>query len=340
MITQGIFYSITISGLVAVGISHLLILWFRLRRMGQVIRPEGPPSHYSKEGTPTMGGIAVLFGLAAVMLLRLTAGISPTLILLFLGTAAYGMVGYGDDVMKMARRNSGGMSARGKLLWQCFISIALVWAIYRYGGFSMTSLYIPWFFQQPIDIGPVYYPLAVLYLMLLVNAVNLTDGLDGLAAGLGVIAALAALIIAAAGLSVVPGIREGSEAIIGAGEIMHYSGALAGALLGFLIFNRRPAKLFLGDTGSQAVGGALGITALLLRSEVLFLVIGGMFLLEAFSVILQVGSYKLRKKRIFNMAPLHHHYELKGKHESAIVRAFWGIGLLCASAGVLVILFG
>lgn len=286
-----------------------------------------------------MGGLAVI---AAVVISSLiwSDGLSSQLLTLILCGALFALVGWVDDLLKLVRRSSDGLSVRQKLLLQFLCAACITAVLYARSGLELTQLYIPWFFQQPVDIGPVYYLLAVLYIMMLVNSVNLTDGLDGLAAGLGIISFTAALIVSVAGISVIPGIRSGIESIPGAGDIAVASAGMIGALCGFLLFNRKPARLFMGDTGSQAMGGILAVCGIMLRSEVVFLFISGMFLIETVSVILQVSSWKLRHKRVFNMAPLHHHFELAGKSEISIVRVFWGIGTLFSAAGVGIILFG
>ncbi len=318
--------------------AFVTIRWFRKHRIGEVIRPEGPPGHAAKSGTPTMGGIGIALSVLIVPA-ALLGGLSAEGLLMAGSVFIFALIGWVDDLLKIRGRGRRGLTAREKLSAQGTAAAGMVMLMHTYGSFPMTYLYIPWFFQQPIDIGPVYYPLAVIYVVMLVNAVNLTDGLDGLAAGLGMLAAGAGLIIALAGLTVIPGIHA-EFSIQGSGEIALFLAALFGALAGFLVFNRKPARLFMGDTGSQAVGGMLAAAAILLRSEIVFLVISGMFLIEACSVILQVCSCRLRQKRLFRMAPLHHHYELAGKQEGAIVRAFWGIGACFALAGTAVILFG
>ncbi len=332
--------SLIFSFFLSAAASVLIIRWFRRRHIGQSVRPDGPISHAAKAGTPTMGGIGIVLAVLTASLVWART-FSNELLLLFFSVLGFALVGYADDLLKLRRNSCDGLSVKQKLFWQAAVSVIMVLLIYHWGSIPMTQLYIPWFFQQPIDIGLVYYPLAVLYIMLFVNSVNLTDGLDGLAAGLGSLASMAALIIAVAGISVIPGIRVSlTQGIPGSAEIAVVTSGIIGALAGFLLFNRKPAKLFMGDTGSQAVGGILAVSAILLRSEVLFLFISGMFLLETLSVILQVGSYKLRQKRVFYMAPLHHHYELAGKSEISIVRVFWGIGALLSAAGVVVILYG
>ncbi len=340
MAVQDILGIMLVSFVMSLSAGKVIIWWFRRRNTGQFIRPEGPVSHREKAGTPTMGGIGIIVSvLLAVYLWRRSA--SPEALLICLSAAGFAVIGMADDLLKIYRRNSEGLSPGAKLILQGAAASLLMGFLYRYARLPLTEVYIPWFFQQPIDIGTVYYPLAVLYIICFVNSVNLTDGLDGLASGLGIIASSAALVIAAMGIAVIPGIREGVlQGIPGSGDIALVISALIGALAGFLIFNRKPARLFMGDTGSQALGGLLAVTAILLRSEVLFLVISGMFLIESFSVILQVGSWKIRHKRIFNMAPLHHHYELAGKSETAIVRAFWGMGALLAVAGIAGVLLG
>jgi phospho-N-acetylmuramoyl-pentapeptide-transferase len=312
-----------------------MIRRLRLFQIGQEIRAEGPSSHQAKRGTPTMGGVLVI-----------TATVVPTLLwadlrnsfvwVAIAATLLFGAVGFADDYLKLVRRQNLGLRAAPKLALQVVVALALGVVLYglaERGQFS-TTLSFPFIKTFTPELGWAYPPFVVLVLVGAANAVNLTDGLDGLAIGslLIVWGAFSVLTYAAghalvANYLAIPNVK-------GVGELTVFCGAVVGASLGFLWFNCHPAEVFMGDVGSMALGGALGTVAVLIKQEMLLLVAGGLFVLEALSVILQVGSFKLRGRRIFRMAPLHHHFELAGWSETKVVIRFWILALIFALLGL------
>lgn len=301
-----------------------------LRRLsvGQNIREVGPQSHQVKAGTPTMGGLLILF-----------AWLIPTLLwsnlenafvwVAVLVTAGFGAVGFVDDFLKVRRRRNLGLSARAKFLLQVLVA-AIAGALLTQlpGNVFSPTLAFPFVKQLVVNLGLLYVPFVVFVLVGSSNAVNLTDGLDGLAIGAaGVAAATYALFTYVAGNRVVANYLQ-VPFVSGVGEVTIFCGALVGAALGFLWFNAHPAEVFMGDVGSLALGGGIGVVAVMAKQEILLAVVGGLFVIEALSVILQVGSFKLRGKRIFRMAPLHHHFELSGWAEPKIIVRFWILSLL------------
>ena len=307
----------------------------RLRRLqvGQYIREEGPKGHHEKAGTPTMGGILVLAGILVPTLLwgDLT---NRNVWILVVSTAAFGAVGFADDYLKVMKKRSLGLTARRKLQAQALVGLALGSAIY---WFSLaqpiqysTRVIFPFFKNVMPDISAFYILFAVVILVLSSNAVNVTDGLDGLAIGATLIAAAAFTVLA-----YVTGHRVFSDYLDllflpGSAEVTVFCGAMVGASLGFLWWNCYPAQIFMGDVGSLSLGGALGTVAILIKHELLLISVGGLFVIEGFSVVLQVLSYKLTGRRIFRMAPLHHHFELIGWKEPQIVIRFWVVAFVFA----------
>lgn len=296
------------------------------------IRSEGPESHKKKEGTPTMGGLIILSGILIPTLLW--ADLTNFYIqMVLLVTVWLGSIGFMDDYLKAIKKEPKGMIGRKKLVGQILLGtvfgLALVYLSPSDSFNGSTS--IPFFKNYIFVLGALYIPFIIVVITGSSNAVNLTDGLDGLAIGLCGICFLTF-----GGIAYVTGRLDFSEYLQieylpGTGELAIFSGAAIGSALGFLWFNTHPAQVFMGDTGSLALGGALGAIAILLKKELLLVVVGGVFVLEALSVILQVGSYRLRnKKRIFKMAPIHHHFELSGWPESKVVVRFWILGALCA----------
>ncbi len=297
-------------------------------KMGQHIREDGPSSHQSKEGTPTMGGILILF---AVMLSTLLwADITNQYVWLALGaTLGYGMIGFADDYRKFTGSKSRGLTAWQKIVAQGLLALAIGLFFYYLPGYS-TKLSVPFFKNFTPDLGLLYIPFAVLVIVGSSNAVNLTDGLDGLAVGPVMIASLAYTIVA-----YVVGNKIMSDYLLiphidGAGELAVFTAAIFGASLGFLWFNTYPATVFMGDVGSLPLGAALGTVAVVSKHELLLLLVGGVFVIEAISVIFQVASFKSRGKRIFLMAPIHHHFEMKGWEEPKVVVRLWIIAILLA----------
>ena len=288
--------------------------------VGQPIREIGP-DHQGKEGTPTMGGLLILMSLLVSVLLW--SNLDNRQVWIVVGvTTAYGLLGFIDDYRKVKQRDSAGISARVKLLWQTGIAIAVAVAIYGDPSFD-AELSVPFFKDFTPHIGWLYVPVAAFIIVGTSNAVNLTDGLDGLAIGPTMVTAATFLILAYASGHAVIAEYLSVKNVPGAGHLAIFCGALIGGGLGFLWFNASPAQLFMGDVGSLALGGALGTIAVLIRQEFLLVVVGGIFVIEALSVIIQVASFKLTGKRVFLMAPIHHHFEKLGWPEQKIVVRFW-----------------
>ena len=303
-------------------LATVIVCPFFINRMkqlqyGQQIRDDGPARHSLKAGTPTMGGVVMLLAATAVSIIF--AGKSPVLYLLLLITLGCGLIGFLDDYLKLFFNRSLGLKARSKLAG--LVALSLVYILLSgYMGLYSTKLTLP-FFNLDFNLGIVYPAFVFIIILGFSNSVNLTDGVDGLAAGTSAIALIAFLFIAI---------------ITGFPEAAIFCAALTGACLGFLIYNRHPARLFMGDVGSLALGGAFAALSLVTKTELFLVIIGGIFVLEAFSVIAQVISFQLTGRRIFLMSPLHHHFELKGWSEWRVVRVFWGVALLFAVTGVAV----
>ncbi|MFH1059729.1 MAG: phospho-N-acetylmuramoyl-pentapeptide-transferase [Pseudomonadota bacterium] len=299
-------------------------------QIGQHIRELGPQSHRAKAGTPTMGGLLILFAVSVSTLLW--GDLRNFYLWLALGlTVSFGAIGFADDYLKkVARRNEGGLSARAKFLLQAAVATAGAAALYFHPGYS-THLAVPFFKFVTPDLGWGYIPLAVFILVGTSNAVNLTDGLDGLAAGPFLVASAAYLILAYLSGNAKTAAYLQIFHVVGVGELTVFCGAMVGAVMGFLWYNSYPAQIFMGDTGSLALGGALGCVALATKHEILLTVVGGIFVVEALSVIMQVGFFKMTHgRRIFRMAPLHHHFELKGWAEPKVIVRFWIIAVILA----------
>ena len=298
-------------------------------KVGQSVRTDGPATHLTKSGTPTMGGLFLILSLLISMLLWMDFSNWKVWICI-ITLVAFGIIGFLDDYLKVTKKNSDGLSGRGKLIGQFIIAAFVVIFMYLNGEAETTLLYIPFFKDPVLDMGIFWVPFGILLIMGTSNAVNFSDGLDGLLSGLLII-----VFITLAALTYLSGHFEFSEYlgipfISGAGEIMIFCLAAVGACIGFLWFNTHPAEVFIGDVGSLSLGGVVAVIALLIKKELLILIIGGVFVLEIASVIIQVASYKLRKKRVFKMAPLHHHFELSGWAESKVVVRFWILGGLFA----------
>lgn len=302
-----------------------LIRWLGRLNVGQPIREIGP-DHQQKEGTPTMGGLLILLSLLVSVLLW--SNLDNRFIWMLIGvTVAYGLLGFIDDYHKIKERHSAGISARMKLLWQTGIAFAVSLAIYNAPGFD-AELSVPFFKDFTPHLGWMYVPVATFIIVGASNAVNLTDGLDGLAIGPTMVTAATFLILAYASGHAVFADYLSIKYVAGAGHLAIFCGALVGGGLGFLWFNASPAQLFMGDVGSLALGGALGTIAVLIRQEFLLAVVGGIFVIEALSVIIQVASFKLTGKRVFLMAPIHHHFEKLGWAEQKIVVRFWIVSMI------------
>jgi len=302
-----------------------LINLLQRRRVGQEIRNDGPESHLIKSGTPTMGGILV--NLAIIFSVLLWQDIrNPYTWIVVLSVVGFGTIGFIDDYLKVFKKSSAGMQARFKFIAQIVLSGIIVTFLYLNGNPHTSLLYLPFLKFPILDLSAFYIPFGVLILVGFSNAVNLTDGLDGLASGLLIMVGLAFAVLA-----YLTGRADFSEYLqipylSNAGELTVLCFGLVGACIGFLWFNSHPAEIMLGDTGSLSLGGIIGVIALMIKKEILLFIVGGVFVLEVLSVIIQVLSYKLRKKRVFKMAPLHHHFELKGWAESKVVIRLWILG--------------
>jgi len=308
--------------------SRIIEFLHRLK-IGQSIREDGPSTHLSKQGTPTMGGMFII--ISVVIAMAFWGDLRNRTVLITMGTfLAFGAIGFIDDFLKVTRHNSGGLKAWAKLAAQFAAAITVVLIIYFTGDDNTTALYVPFFKNPVLDMGWAWIPFAVLLIVGESNAVNFSDGLDGLLAGL-----LIVVFITLAILTYITGRIDYSEYlgipyVPQAGELTVFCLATAGACVGFLWFNAHPAEVFMGDVGSLSLGGVIGVISLITKKELLILVIGGVFVLEIASVIIQVVSFKLRGKRVFKMAPLHHHYELIGWPETKTVIRFWILGGLFA----------
>lgn len=320
--------------LIAILIGPAMIRWLKRLQIGQTVRDDGPQSHLSKSGTPTMGGVLILAAILASSLLW--ADLTNRYVLATLTiVVSYGIIGFVDDYRKVVRKDSKGLIARWKYFWQSVI--ALIVAFYLYSSAQQsaeTALLVPFFKEVMPQLGLMYIVIAYFAIVGTSNAVNLTDGLDGLAIVPTILVAGAFAIFAYVTGNAnfsdylnIPFIPLTSELVI-------VCTAIVGAGLGFLWFNTYPAQVFMGDVGSLALGGTLGILAVLVRQEIVLIIMGGIFVIETLSVILQVGSYKLRGQRIFRMAPIHHHYELKGWPEPRVIVRFWIISLILVLIGL------
>ena len=325
--------------LTALIISMVVGGWFirKLREMqiGQYIREDGPQSHHNKSGTPTMGGLMIIF--ATLIATLLWAELNNAYIwLLALVTLGFGLIGFFDDYLKVIKKQNRGLSGRAKLVTQTLVALVPAVWFYMSPGFS-TTLTVPFFKQLQPNLGFMFVPFAIFVIVGTANAVNLTDGLDGLAIGPVTIAAVFYMIFCYLAGNVKIAAYLQIPYVRGVGELSIYLGALVGAGVGFLWFNAYPAQVFMGDVGALALGGALGTVALAAKQEILLAIVGGLFVVEALSVILQVSFFKVSNgRRIFRMAPLHHHFELKGWPEPKVIVRFWIIaiilGLLSLSA--------
>ena len=336
-VTRYITFRTAAASLTALAISLLLGPWLirRLRefQVGQVIRQEGPQTHRTKAGTPTMGGLLILA--AALVPTLLWADLTNVYVwIAVLATVGFGAVGFADDYLKITRRDHHGLLPRYKMLWLTVIALAVGVALVLLANqptpLFNTRLIFPFFKWLIPDLGWMYVPFAVLVLVSVSNAVNLTDGLDGLA-----ISTFAIVAAAFTALAYVTGHRILADYLLlvrfaPAGELTIFCGALVGASLGFLWYNSYPAEIFMGDVGSLALGGALGTVAILIKQELLLVIVGGVFVLEALSVIVQVASFKLTGQRVFRMAPLHHHFELIGWSEPKVITRFVILGIIFA----------
>jgi phospho-N-acetylmuramoyl-pentapeptide-transferase len=337
-----VFQYLTLRGILAactaLAISMLIgpVMIARLNQLqiGQTIRQEGPQSHLQKAGTPTMGGALILVTVMGSTLLWADLG-SRYVWVAVITTAAFGLIGWIDDYRKVVRKDTRGLPARWKYLWQSLFAFGITLFLFDTAVHpEETTLYVPFFKDVALAMGWLFVPFSYLVVVGASNAVNLTDGLDGLAimptvmvaTGLGVIAYLSGHVEFAQYLNI--------AYLPGAGELMVFCGAIAGAGLGFLWFNTYPAMIFMGDVGALALGAALGVVAVMTRHEIVLFIMGGIFVLETVSVIIQVGSFKLTGRRVFRMAPIHHHFEKMGWSEPTVVIRFWIVAVILALIGL------
>jgi phospho-N-acetylmuramoyl-pentapeptide-transferase len=327
-----------LAALTALAISLLvgprMIQWLAEYQVGQRVRSDGPQTHLSKAGTPTMGGALILA--AIVLATLLWADLANRFVwVVLLVTVAFGLVGFWDDYLKLVVGNSRGLIARYKYFWQSVAGLGAAVALYFTAQSPVeTTLYVPFFKHVLVPLGVLFIPLTYFVIVGSSNAVNLTDGLDGLAIMPSVLVAGALGVFCYASGNVVFSNYLGIPYIAGAGEVLVICATIFGAGLGFLWFNTYPAQVFMGDIGALALGAALGVIAVIVRQELVLVIMGGIFVLETVSVILQVGSFKLRGKRIFRMAPIHHHYELKGWAEPKVIVRFWIITVILVLIGL------
>ena len=329
--------------LIALFIGPYVIQKLHEFQIGQYIREDGPQSHQRKSGTPTMGGVLIVIAILLPTVLWSDPA-NPLIWIAVCSTLAFGAIGFADDYIKVVQRRNLGLTARAKLLFQCLAAAGVAIALVTLTQFKLfsTQLSVPfikswrpdlqwhWAASLPHLGFLAYLPFVAFVIFVLMgssNAVNLTDGLDGLAIGCTIIASGALAVLTYVSGHVVFADYLELQRMPMVGELTVFCGSMVGASIGFLWYNAHPAEVFMGDVGSLALGGAIGTVAVIIRQELLLPFVGGIFVLEAISVVLQVGSYKLRKKRIFKMAPLHHHFEQLGWHESKVIVRFW-IGAL------------
>lgn len=318
MLEPSILVAMITAFIIAVILSPIFIPYLRKLKFGQSIRDEGPKSHKKKSGTPTMGGLIILIALSlsAIFISMYFDVLSVRTFILLFVTVCFGIIGFLDDYIKVVKKRNLGLTSKQKFICQVIVSIIVFFAIKSTG--VSTSVEIPGTGYE-IDLGFIYALLIIFMLVGTSNAVNLTDGLDGLVSGTAAIAFGAYAVLA-----------YNQQQL----DVAIFSIAVVGAVLGFLVFNAHPAKVFMGDTGSLALGGALAAIAIVTNLEILLVIIGGVFVIETLSVMIQVASFKTTGKRVFKMSPLHHHYELSGWSEWRVVVTFWFVGLLFALLGI------
>ncbi|WP_407276207.1 phospho-N-acetylmuramoyl-pentapeptide-transferase [Halothiobacillus sp. DCM-1] len=338
----GVFRYLTLRAMLGVMTALLVALWvgpgmirlLQAFKAGQPIRSDGPQSHLSKAGTPTMGGALILVAIAVAMLLWGDLGNRYVWIAL-LTTFGFGLIGFADDYLKLSKRNSRGLASRYKYFWQSLIALVVAVVLFSIAKTPQeTGLILPLFKDVLIPLGFGYILLTYFVIVGSSNAVNLTDGLDGLA--------IMPTVLVAGGLAVFAYVTGNAKFALylgipyvpGVGELAVFCSAIVGAGLGFLWFNSYPAQVFMGDVGALALGAALGVVAVMVRQEIVLFIMGGIFVLETVSVILQVASFKLTGKRIFRMAPIHHHFELKGWPEPKVIVRFWIITVILVLIGL------
>ena len=335
---QYITFRSIMSALTALAVSLLagpaLIRRLASVKAGQVVRDDGPRTHLSKAGTPTMGGLLILVAILIATLLW--SDLHNRYVWIVLGvTASFGAIGFWDDYRKLVYQDSRGLASRWKYLLQSLFGLGAAVLLYHTAQMPVeTALFVPLFKHVVLPLGALFILIAYLMIVGFSNAVNLTDGLDGLAIMPSVLVAGALGVFAYLSGNAVFSGYLGIPAIPGAGELAIFTGAIAGAGLGFLWFNTYPAQVFMGDIGALSIGAALGCVAVIVRQEIVLLVMGGVFVVETASVMLQVASFKLTGKRIFRMAPIHHHFELKGWPEPRVIVRFWIISVVLVLVGL------
>lgn len=322
--------------LTALIISLIFSPWFikklKTKQIGQQVRNDGPKSHFSKAGTPTMGGGLILIATLVPALLWMD-WTNIHLWLVSIITLGYGLIGFTDDYLKVSKKNTKGLAGKKKLIGQ--FSLATVVCLVHYYTYRNGELHFPFFKSWVIDLGWLYVPFAVFVIVGASNAVNLTDGLDGLAIGPVMTTAACFAVLAYVGGNANFADYLQLHFLRDTGELAIFSACLIGAGMGFLWYNTFPAQVFMGDVGSLPLGGALGTIAVFTKNEFLLVIVGGIFVIEALSVITQVASFKLTGKRIFRMAPIHHHFELKGWPEPRVIVRFWIISVILAIIGLM-----
>ncbi|WP_250656830.1 phospho-N-acetylmuramoyl-pentapeptide-transferase [Alkalimarinus coralli] len=338
----GVFKYLTLRGIfgvltaltIALIVGPVMIRKLSQYQIGQSVRDDGPQSHLSKAGTPTMGGALILVAVAVSTLLW--ADLSNRYVwITLLVTLLFGAIGWVDDYRKVVEKNSRGLPGKWKYFWQSVFGVGAAFALYSTAELPQeTTLIIPVFKDFALEMGPVFILLSYFVIVGSSNAVNLTDGLDGLAIMPTVMVAGALAIFCYLSGNVRFAEYLHIPYLPGTGELIIFCGALVGAGLGFLWFNTYPAQVFMGDVGALALGAALGVVAVIVRQEIVLFIMGGVFVMETVSVILQVGSYKLTGRRIFRMAPLHHHFELKGWPEPRVIVRFWVITVVLVLIGL------
>lgn len=346
-----------VAGAIALSIFLALILgkpvinFLRKKKAGQQVREEGPETHYAKTGTPTMGGI-IIIGVTVIVTVLFARIDSPYIVIALLGIMGFAFIGFIDDYLKLSKKNTAGLSMKSKLIGQTAIALIITTFLYIQKqqlsvniGDSISRIPIEWniygdlnipFFSEPIvqSMGWLFIPFGTFVIVGTSNGVNFTDGLDGLAIGLACLVMATLGIIAYLTGNAIISDYLNIPFVNGSGELAIFLFSIVGAGLGFLWFNSHPASIFMGDTGSLALGGSMGIVALMIKKELLLIIIGGIFVVEVLSVIIQVFFYKWKKKRVFKMAPLHHHFELSGWSESKVINRFWIIGIILSIIGL------
>ncbi len=337
-----VFKYLTLRGIFGVLTALAMSLWLgpifirklSFYQIGQAVRDDGPQSHLSKAGTPTMGGALILICIAISTLLWADLSNRYVWVVLVV-TGIFGAVGWVDDYRKVVEKNSRGLPARWKIFWQSLAGLgAALFLFYTAPSATETTLIFPFIKHFSLELGPFFILLTYLTIVGSSNAVNLTDGLDGLAILPTVMVASALAIFAYLSGHATFAQYLLIPAVPGAGELVVFCAAIAGAGLGFLWFNTYPAQVFMGDVGALALGAAIGVVAVIVRQEIVLIIMGGVFVMETVSVILQVGSYKMTGRRIFRMAPLHHHFELKGWPEPRVIVRFWIITIVLVLIGL------